>query len=126
LCSFSVILPKENAMRKNLFGMVIVAAALLAALSVAPACAADLAGNPSPLPALAAPVNCGTAVVLPSQTAKAETCPAAPTPESTVPGFMNPPEHRLGYCHCGCVNQRVCRTSADCGGASCDQTISCC
>ncbi len=117
-------------MRKNLFGLVIAAAALLAALSVGPAGAADLAGNPAPPAAVTAatplPANCGTAVVLPSQTAKAETCPAAPTAESTAPDFMNPPEHRLGYCHCGCVNQRVCRTSADCGGASCDQTISCC
>jgi hypothetical protein len=113
-------------MRKNLFGMVIVAAALLAALSAGPACAADLAGNPALLPALAAPANCGAAVALTGQTAKAEACPAAPTAESTVPDFMTPPQRRLGYCHCGCVNQRVCRTSADCGGASCDQAISCC
>ena len=117
-------------MRKNLFGLMIVAAALLAALSVGPAGAADLAGNPAAVAAVTAPsplpANCGTGVVLPSQTAKAETCPAAPVTESTVPAFMNPPAARLGYCHCGCVNQRVCRTSADCGGASCDQTISCC
>lgn len=116
-------------MRKNLFGMVIVAAAVLTALSVAPACAADFTGNPAAVPALAAPANCGTALALPGQTAKAETCPAAPTPESTestVPGFMNPPERRLGFCHCGCSSQRTCHTSADCGGASCDQTISCC
>ncbi|MBW8878947.1 MAG: hypothetical protein JF614_28700 [Acidobacteria bacterium] len=117
-------------MRKNLFGLVIAAAALLAVLSVGPACAADLAGNPAAVAAVTAPsplpANCGTGVVLPSQTAGAETCPAAPVTESTVPAFMNPPEHRLGYCHCGCVNQRVCRTSADCGGASCDQAISCC
>lgn len=114
-------------MRKNLFGMVIVAAAMLTALSVAPACAADFTGNPAAVPALAAPANCGTAVALPGQAAKAETCPAAPTAESTVPDFMNPPAtRRLGYCHCGCSSQRVCRTSADCGGASCDQTISCC
>jgi hypothetical protein len=114
-------------MRKNLFGLVIVAAALLTALSMAPASAADLAGNPSVLPALAAPGNCGTpAVALPRQTAKAETCPAAPTVESTVPDFMAPTERRLGYCHCGCSSVRTCRTSADCGGASCDQAISCC
>ena len=118
-------------MRKNLFGLTIAAAVvLLAALSVGPAGAAELTGAPAPTAAVTAPsplpANCGTGVVLPSQTSKAETCPASPTAESTVPDFMNPPEHRLGYCHCGCVNQRVCRTSADCGGASCDQTISCC
>jgi hypothetical protein len=118
---------KEKAMRKNVFGMVIVAAALLAALAAAPASAADLAGNPAPIPALAAPGNCGApAVALPSQIAKAETCSATPTPESTVPDFMNPPERRLGFCHCGCSSQRTCRTSDDCGGASCDQFISCC
>lgn len=33
---------------------------------------------------------------------------------------------RLGYCHCGCSSVRSCRTSADCGGASCDNFISCC
>ena len=114
-------------MRKNLVGLVIIAIALLAALAAAPASAADLAGNPTPIPALATPGNCGApAVALPGQIAKAETCSTAPAPESTVPDFMNPPARRLGYCHCGCVNQRVCRTSADCGGASCDQTISCC
>lgn len=117
-------------MRKTLFGLVIAAGALMVALSATPASAADLAGNPAAVPAVTAPSplpsNCGTGVVLPSQTAKAETCPAAPVTESTVPAFMNPPAARLGYCHCGCVDKRVCRTSADCGGASCDQTISCC
>ncbi|HEX4961525.1 MAG TPA: hypothetical protein VF173_11845 [Thermoanaerobaculia bacterium] len=117
-------------MRKNLFGLVIAAAALLAALSVAPAGAADLAGNPAPAAAVTAPsplpANCGTGVVLPSQTAKAGTCPAAPTAESTVPDFMNPPEARKGFCHCGCSSVRTCHTSADCGGASCDQFVSCC
>jgi hypothetical protein len=114
-------------MRKNLFGLVIVAAAVLTVLSVAPAGAADLAGNPAAVPALAAPGNCGApALALPGQTTKTETCPAAPTAESTVPSFMNPPAARLGYCHCGCSTQRVCHTSDDCGGASCDQFISCC
>jgi len=117
-------------MRKNLFGSIIAAAVvLLAFLSVGPAAAADLTGAPAPTAAVTAPsplpANCGTGIVLPSQSAKAETCPATPTAESTVPAFMDPAA-RLGYCHCGCVNQRVCRTSADCGGASCDQFISCC
>ncbi len=115
-------------MRKTLFGLTIAAAfGLMAALNAGPAAA--LSGNPAPAVAVAAPslpANCGTGVVLPSQTAKAETCPAAPTAESTVPDFMNPPAARLGYCHCGCSSQRTCRTSADCGGASCDQAISCC
>ncbi len=117
-------------MRKNLFGLLIVAAVvLLATLSVAPAGATELIGAPAPTTAVKAPsplpANCGTGVVLPSQTAKAETCPAAPTAESTVPEFMTPPAARLGYCHCGCSTAR-CHTSADCGGSSCDQFISCC
>jgi hypothetical protein len=117
---------EENAMRKNLFGLMILAAvALLAALSVGPAGAADLTGAPAPIAAVMAPsplpANCGTGVVLPSQTAKAETCPAAPTAESIVPDFMNPPVARLGYCHCGCGVR--CRT---CGGSSCEPFITCC
>ncbi len=32
---------------------------------------------------------------------------------------------RLGYCKCGCTTAR-CHTSADCGGAACLATISCC
>jgi hypothetical protein len=39
------------------------------------------------------------------------------------PEFMA--NKKLGYCHCGC-GPATCRTSADCGGASCDQFISCC
>jgi len=117
-------------MRKNLFGLTIAAATLLAALSVGPAGAADLTGAPAPTAAVTAPsplpVNCGTGVVLPSQTAEAGTCPASPTLESTVPDFMSPPAARRGYCHCGCSSVRTCHTSADCGGASCDQFISCC
>src|SRR5438270_94556 len=61
---------------------------------------------------------------LAAQPAKGETCSAA-QPESVLPGVMAP-SARPGYCHCGCSSVRTCRTSADCGGASCDQTISCC
>ena len=78
--------------------------------------------------AIAAPAAaCGievSSLVAPDATANA--CPTAlPAVSAGVPE----PEflaHRRGYCHCGCVNVRVCRTSADCGGASCDQFISCC
>jgi hypothetical protein len=106
-------------MIKRLFGLAIFAVVLMAVLSATPA----FAGEIPTAPALAAPAagGCGQAVVLP---AKGETCSAA-QPESVLPGVVEA-SHRLGYCHCGCVNQRVCRTSADCGGASCDQAISCC
>jgi hypothetical protein len=51
---------------------------------------------------------------------------AQPAAVSEAPEFLVPSKKRLGYCHCGCSTERVCRTSADCGGASCDQFISCC
>ena len=105
---------------KRLCGSAVFALVLLAVLGAAPAAAAELHA----VPQLAAPAagGCGQALALPA--AKGESCSAA-QPESVLPGVVEP-SHRLGYCHCGCVNQRVCRTSADCGGASCDQTISCC
>jgi hypothetical protein len=120
---------EENAMRKNLFGAMIAATiVLLAVLGAAPAHAASLAGAPAPAAAVVAP----TPLSVPGATANAAnavTCPAAvtaPTAESALPDFMSPPAHRLGYCHCGCSSVRSCHTSADCGGASCDQVISCC
>ncbi len=111
-------------MRKHLFGAMIAATfALLAVLGAAPAHAASLAGAPAPAAAVAAPLP------VPVPAANAATCPAtvtAPTAESALPDFMSPPAARLGYCHCGCSSVRSCHTSADCGGASCDQAISCC
>jgi hypothetical protein len=104
---------------KKLCGLAVFAVILLAVLSAAPAAAAGfLAALQVAAPAAA---GCGQALALP---AKGESCSAA-QPESVLPGVVEP-SARLGYCHCGCVNQRVCRTSADCGGASCDKTISCC
>jgi len=105
---------------KKLCGLAVFAVVLLAVLSAAPASAAE---NPA-VPQFAAPAagGCGqAALALP---AKGEACSAA-QPESVLPGVVEP-SARLGYCHCGCSSQRTCRTSADCGGASCDQTISCC
>jgi hypothetical protein len=109
-------------MLNKLCGLVLFAALLVAFLGTAPASAAEIPGAPALVPAVAPAVGgCGQAPVLP---AKGESCSTA-QPESVLPGVVEV-SHRLGYCHCGCVNQRVCRTSADCGGASCDQTISCC
>jgi len=67
---------------------------------------------------------CGSGIALPLPATKGETCSAS-HPESVLPGVVEV-SRRLGYCHCGCSSVRTCRTSADCGGASCDQTISCC
>jgi hypothetical protein len=114
---------EENAMRKNLFGSMIAATVvLLAILSAGPTHAAGLPGAPAPAAAVTAP----SPLPVPGPAANAATCPVTPTAESTLPAFLNPPAHRLGYCHCGCSAVRSCRTSADCGGASCDQAISCC
>jgi hypothetical protein len=116
---------EENAMRKNLFGSMIAATfVLLAVLGAGPAHASGLPGAPAPVVAAPAPLPVPTA-----NAANAATCPAAvtaPTAESALPDFMSPPAARPGYCHCGCSSVRSCHTSADCGGASCDQVISCC
>jgi hypothetical protein len=103
----------------------LVAVALVCAV---PAFAAETAESPAvaqvtvapALPAAGCELNLAS---LPGQSTQGETC-TVKAPEAQVPEFMA--SHRLGYCHCGCVAQRVCRTSADCGGASCDQFISCC
>jgi hypothetical protein len=54
---------------------------------------------------------------------------SSPAPKPGTPDMLPEPEFmankKLGYCHCGC-GPATCRTSADCGGASCDQFISCC
>jgi len=108
-------------MIKRLFGLAIFAVVLAAVLSATPA----FAGEIPTAPALAAPAagGCGQAtLVLP---AKGETCSVA-QPESVLPGVIAPLTARPGYCHCGCSSVRTCHTSADCGGASCDQTPSCC
>jgi len=109
----------------------LVAVALLCA---APAFSAESPESPAAMqpvlaPAAPAPApGCGLDLApLSGVSVQGETC-KAPSPgvaaESQVPEFMA--SHRLGYCHCGCSTQRICRTSADCGGASCDQFISCC
>jgi hypothetical protein len=103
----------------KLCGLAVFAVVLLAVLGAAPASAAGLPTAPQ----IAAPAGgCGQALALPAAV-KGESCSAA-QPESVLPGVVEP-SARLGYCHCGCTTAR-CRTSADCGGASCDATISCC
>jgi hypothetical protein len=109
-------------MVKKLFGAVIFALVLAAFLGASPASAAEIPSTPAVAPAVAPSAGgCGQAPILPA--VKGETCSAA-QPESVLPGVVEPSQ-RLGYCHCGCTTQR-CHTSADCGGASCDATISCC
>lgn len=108
--------------------VVLFAIAFVALLGVAPAFAGEPAQPPagSAVAAVQAPSPDASALNLgdlSGQTTPAKSCAVA-APEAQVPEFMA--SHRLGYCHCGCVAQRVCRTSADCGGASCDQFISCC
>lgn len=107
-------------MMKKLFGLAVFALVLAAFVGATPASASELPGVPAV--AAAAAGGCGQAPLLPA--VKGETCSAA-QPESVLPGVVEP-SARLGYCHCGCSTQRTCHTSADCGGASCDQTISCC
>jgi hypothetical protein len=109
-------------MVKRLFGVAFFALILAAFLGAAPVSAAEIPGAPTAVAAVApAAGGCGQSPVLP---AKGESCSVS-QPESVLPGVVEV-SHRLGYCHCGCSSVRTCHTSADCGGASCDQTISCC
>lgn len=111
--------------RLKVLGLTFIALLFAAFLSAAPASAEEAAAQAQPaIGAGALSVTCGLGLPDPATAAKGEVCAAEP--ESKVPVFMADSKKRLGYCHCGCVNQRVCRTSADCGGASCDQFISCC
>lgn len=50
---------------------------------------------------------------------------AAVCSSSEAPSLGDSLNARLGYCKCGCSTAR-CRTSADCGGAACLASISCC
>lgn len=111
-------------MSRKLLGLAIFTMALVAFLSAGPACAGEVPAVQAAVAAVATPANCGSGIALPMPAAKGETCSAS-QPESVLPGVVET-SHRLGYCHCGCSSVRTCRTSADCGGASCDQTISCC
>ncbi len=110
-------------MMKKLFGLAVFALLLAAFLGAAPAAAAEIPGTPAAVAAVAPPAGgCGQAPVLTA--VRGETCSAA-QPESVLPGVLEPAV-RKGYCHCGCSSVRTCKTSADCGGASCDQLPSCC
>lgn len=106
-------------MVKKLLGPAIFAMVLVAVLGAAPACAGEVPSVHATAPAVVT-LN----LDLTAQPAKGETCSAA-QPESVLPGVVELSARR-GYCHCGCSSVRTCRTSADCGGASCDQAISCC
>jgi hypothetical protein len=81
---------------------------------------------PTAVPSIAAPacgVDSGLLFSTGASTAP-KSCGAAPAVQVGVPE----PEFlakKLGYCHCSCSTIH-CRTSADCGGASCDPFISCC
>jgi hypothetical protein len=126
-----LLLTKEDSMlRCKMSGPVAMVFLFAAALNAVPAFAAGAAAPqavPQAVPTVAfaaVPVTCGLNLPDLNQTVKGEVCTAEP--ESKVPEFLANSKKRLGYCHCGCVNERVCRTSADCGGASCDQFISCC
>lgn len=111
--------------RLKVLGFLFIALLSATFLSAAPAFAEEAAPQAAAaVHAAALPVTCGLGLPDPATATQGEVC--AVEPESKVPEFLANSKKRLGYCHCGCVNQRVCRTSADCGGASCDQFISCC
>jgi hypothetical protein len=97
-------------------------------LALAAAWSPAWADGPAPSNAIAvlpAPTNAGCQPATLDLTAP-NTCQA---PKLSVGELVPQPEFlankHLGYCHCGC-GPATCRTSADCGGASCDQFPSCC
>ena len=45
---------------------------------------------------------------------------------SILPVADRPRSHFRGYCRCSCSFTKNCNTSADCGGAACTSSISCC
>ncbi len=57
-----------------------------------------------------------------SDDAQLDYCPATPAVGIGAQQAANPKRH--GYCRCSCGYP--CRTSADCGGVSCDPFITCC
>jgi len=116
---------------KGALPRILIVIAVLAWLGTAPVFGGVTAGaKPGELTvAQAVAGGCAAApatAALPWASAGAPVCAQKELPAdgAAAPVFLA--SHRLGYCHCGCVNQRVCHTSADCGGASCDQFISCC
>lgn len=98
-----------------LFGCTLFVMALVAG----PAHAGGLPSPQTGVPAL------DTQSLLPLPALTAGSCAKAEPAATPLPDFMEP-SRRLGYCHCGCSSVRTCHTSDDCGGASCDQVISCC
>ena len=111
--------------RLKILGFMLIALLFAAFLSAAPAFAEEAAPQAqTAIGASGISVTCGLGLPDLATATKGELCAAEP--ESRVPEFLANSKKRLGYCHCGCVPERVCRTSADCGGASCDQFISCC
>jgi hypothetical protein len=97
----------------------------LALLAALPICAADGAAQ---APSVQAPAALPAAGCQPAfDFANVSSCqaPALTAPANQVPAPEFLANKHLGYCHCGC-GPATCRTSADCGGASCDPVPSCC
>ncbi len=112
-------------MSKTRIGLLL-AVALLAALSAMPASAEDVTAPQETVPAVAAALPPATAGCEPSldflaDTTHGEVCPAAPAPANSAPEFLA--IRRTCRCSCGFP----CQTNADCGpGGICSPGITCC
>jgi len=105
-------------------GLSFALAAFLLLLQAAPAAAhAPEAGPVAAIAAPTAPAPCNLDL---AGLEKGGACSAPALDETKPEAWVETASKRLGYCHCGCSSVRTCRTSADCGGASCDHFISCC
>jgi hypothetical protein len=106
-------------MRSKQTMLALVVAAIL--VSALPALAAPAPANshPAATPALATP-SCAVAPAFLGDVAAAR--PAT----TTAPDWLDASHRFHGFCPCGCSPVPNCNTSADCGGAPCRPTISCC
>ena len=105
-------------------GLCLAVAAAISLLAAPPANAQAAGSGASPaVTAPAAPAPCKLDL---SALEKAESC-SEPAGAALQPqAWVEKASKKLGFCHCGCSSVPTCRTSADCGGASCDRFISCC
>ena len=115
---------------KTALGLSILAVVLMCALSLgsfagvatAPAKAASIsATGPAPLTQPQA-LDLSVPGSIDLQSPGVGTCAAAPAEDQDVDSAAAPKRH--GFCRCSCGYP--CRTSADCGGVSCDPFITCC
>lgn len=111
---------------KWVLGLSLAFAFCLALFQAAPAAAQTPEGSSAQIvgTAGAAPATCKLDLQALQQVGS---CTAPAVDENQPQAWVeNAAGRKRGFCHCGCSSTPDCRTSADCGGSSCDAFISCC